>query len=132
MSNKQENWFKTDIKIIDFIGREPTLRIDNQSRNKTVLGGLLCLLIYCLFIMSALYFGQELVFREKPNVIDSTIPLDESESIKISNEEFAFFFSLYNNINGTYYSIDKYLSYKLTLIYYNDGIQRNRNFFGKL
>ena len=124
MSNKQENWFKTDIKIIDFIGREPTLRIDNQSRNKTVLGGLLCLLIYCLFIMSALYFGQELVFRQKPNVIDSTIPLDESESIKISNDEFAFFFSLYNNINGTYYSIDKYLSYKLTLIYYNDGIQK--------
>ena len=121
MSNKQENWFKTDIKIIDFIGREPNLRIDNQSRNKTVLGGLLCLLIYCLFIMSALYFGQELVFRQKPNIIDTTIPLNEMENIKISNEEFAFFFSLYDNINGTYYSIDKFLSYKLTFIHYNDN-----------
>ena len=121
MSNKQENWFKTDIKIIDFIGREPNLRIDNQSRNKTVLGGFLCFLIYCLFIMSALYFGQELVFRQKPNIIDTTIPLNGMESIKISNEEFAFFFSLYDNINGTYYSIDKFLSYKLTFIHYNDN-----------
>ena len=121
MSNKQENWFKTDIKIIDFIGREPNLRIDNQSRNKTVLGGFLCFLIYCLFIMSALYFGQELVFRQKPNIIDTTISLNGMESIKISNEEFAFFFSLYDNINGTYYSIDKFLSYKLTFIHYNDN-----------
>ena len=75
--------------------------------------------------MSALYFGQELVFRQKPNLIDTTIPLNNLESVKISSEEFAFFFSLYDNINDTYYSIDKYLSYKLTFIYYNDnGIEK--------
>ena len=84
--------FNFNLNIIDFIGRQPVFRIDNNSRNKTFIGGILCLIIYCLFIMSFLYFGQELIFKVKPTVIKSTEFLEKSDFIFLNDKQFSFFF----------------------------------------
>ena len=64
--------FTRSLLQIDFIGREPRLKINGAPRNQTIIGGILCILIYCIFILCALYFGQELVYRVLPKIIEST------------------------------------------------------------
>ena len=103
--------FNFNLNIIDFIGRQPVFRIDNNSRNKTFIGGILCLIIYCLFIMSFLYFGQELIFKVKPTVIKSTEFLENNDFIFLNDKQFSFFVGVYD-LNGTVLDIDKYLDIK--------------------
>jgi len=83
------------ISYFDFIGRQPFFRIDNNSRNKTFVGGFLCLIIYCLVIMSSLYFGQELIFRVKPNVIQSTQFIEKNDFVYFNEEHFSFFLEFF-------------------------------------
>ena len=105
-----------NLSFIDFIGRQPVFRIDNNSRNKTFIGGFLCLIIYCLFIMSFLYFGQELIFKVKPTVIESTKFLENDDFIFLNDKQFSFFFGIFYS-NGTVLDIDKFLDIKLNYVY---------------
>ena len=54
----------------DIIGRQPELRINDMPRNQTLLGGSLCIIVYCFFILASLYFGQELIYRVIPTIIE--------------------------------------------------------------
>jgi len=118
--------FNFNLNIIDFIGRQPVFRIDNNSRNKTFIGGILCLIIYCLFIMSFLYFGQELIFKVKPTVIKSTEFLENNDFIFLNDKQFSFFFGVYD-LNGTVLDIDKYLDIKLTYVYQKGQTLEKKN-----
>ena len=99
------------ISQIDIIGRQPVLRIDDMPRIQTLLGGLLCILIYCLFILASLYFGQELVYRVLPKVIETERAINKNDIIYLSKEQFLFFFSLSNKAN--YLNPNSYLDINL-------------------
>ena len=98
------------ISQIDIIGRQPVLRIDDMPRIQTLLGGLLCILVYCLFILASLYFGQELVYRVLPKVIETERAINKNDIIYLSKEQFLFIFSLSNKAN--------YLKYFLFLLHF--------------
>ena len=118
--------FNFDLRFIDFIGRQPVFRIDNNSRNKTFIGGFLCLIIYCLFIMSFLYFGQELIFKVKPTVIESTKFLENNDFIYLNDKQFSIFFGIFYS-NGTVLDIDKFLDIKLTYVYGKNKTEEKQN-----
>lgn len=94
---------------IDFIGREPKLKLNRKPRNQTVMGGLLCIIMFGIFIPAALYFGQELVFRVLPEIIETSIPTTEIDSIQLSKNHFNFFLYL-EDLNGQRHSISNYLT----------------------
>ncbi len=99
------------ISQIDIIGRQPVLRIDDMPRIQTLLGGLLCILVYCLFILASLYFGQELVYRVLPKVIETERAINKNDIIYLSKEQFLFIFSLSNKAN--YLNPNSYLDINL-------------------
>ena len=85
---------------VDIIGRKPELRINDMPRNQTLLGGSLCVIVYCAFILSSLYFGQELVYKVLPNIIESERITKEDDIINLSNDQFNLFFALNNKEYG--------------------------------
>lgn len=64
---------------IDFIGRKPAFRINDTKRFKTIIGGILSLLMIFLLILCLLNFGQELLFRENPNIVTGQTYVTESQ-----------------------------------------------------
>lgn len=108
-------WY-TIITKLDFIGRQPTMKLSGAPRNQTIFGGILCFLIYALFIISAFYFGQELIYRDIPTVIETTQLVDSEDQIVLNNTNFNFFISMRSSINGDFLNIDDYLNIEITLI----------------
>lgn len=103
------------LKSIDFIGREPKLKLNRQPRNQTIMGGILCIIMFCIFIPAALYFGQELVFQVLPRVIETSIPTTETDSIQFSKKHFSFFFYL-EDPERQIHSVNNYLESRVEKI----------------
>ena len=70
----------------DIIGRQPLLRINDMPRNQTLLGGSLCIIVYCFFILSSLYFGQELVYKVLPKIIKKKKTTNKEDIIYLSSK----------------------------------------------
>ena len=82
------------ISQADIIGRQAKLRINDMPRNQTLLGGSLCIIVYCFFILASLYFGQELVYKVVPKIIEAERLTNENDKIYLSKNQFSFFFFL--------------------------------------
>ena len=96
----------------DIIGRQPELRINDMPRNQTLLGGSLCIIVYCFFILASLYFGQELIYRVIPTIIESEKKTNNNDILYLSKSQFSFFFSLYNQEIG-FFNPKNYLDLNL-------------------
>ena len=101
------------ISQVDIIGRQPLLRIDDMPRIQTLLGGILCIFVYCIFILASLYFGQELVYRVVPKVIETERAIKNNDIIYLSKKQFLFALTLNNNFNfinpNSYLNINLYM-----------------------
>ena len=101
------------ITQVDIIGRQPLLRIDDMPRIQTLLGGILCIFVYCIFILASLYFGQELVYRVVPKVIETERAIKNNDIIYLSKKQFLFALTLNNNFNfinpTSYLNINLYM-----------------------
>ena len=101
------------ITQVDIIGRQPLLRIDDMPRIQTLLGGILCIFVYCIFILASLYFGQELVYRVVPKVIETERAIKNNDIIYLSKKQFLFALTLNNNFNfinpNSYLNINLYM-----------------------
>ena len=96
----------------DIIGRQPELRINDMPRNQTLLGGSLCVIVYCFFILASLYFGQELVYRVLPTIIEAERKTNKNDILYLSKYQFSFFFTLSNNEYG-FFNPKNYLDINL-------------------
>lgn len=117
MSKKSK--FRELVKQMDFIGHEPVFNLDKKPRNQTLIGGLLCLFIIGLLVLSAFYFGQALVFKNIPTTIQSNELIEKEDSVQISKEEFTFFISLETFENHTKLDINQYLNLEVSLCYHH-------------
>ena len=97
----------------DIIGRQPLLRINDMPRNQTLLGGSLCIIVYCFFILSSLYFGQELVYKVLPKIVEEEKTTNKEDIIYLSKEQFNFFFAFSNN--GVFINPTKYFEINLSM-----------------
>ena len=93
-TTSSKNIFLNLILNCDFIGKEPKLNFLQRKRIHTIWGGLLCLVIYALMIIGTLYFGQELIFKNKPNIAKIEQVSTEENIIYFKDKDFLFFFGL--------------------------------------
>jgi hypothetical protein len=56
------------IKLIDIYGTDFTLRINGDSKYKSVLGGLLTIITLICFTFAVVVFGQDFYLRKTPNI----------------------------------------------------------------
>ena len=108
------------ISQADIIGRQAKLRINDMPRNQTLLGGSLCIIVYCFFILSSLYFGQELVYKVVPKIIEAERLTNENDKIYLSKNQFSFFISLSHPIYG-YINPSSFLTLELEMVKVNDN-----------
>jgi hypothetical protein len=98
--------FLQQLTSLDFIGKKAELLIGAQRRVKTFLGGFLSFLIFALIVIGFLYFGQEIVFKQIPSVVLSSVINDGSKPILIDKENFNFLFTLRDSNSGNYLDLN--------------------------
>lgn len=87
---------------IDSFGPPITLNINNKSRNKTNIGGILTLLSFCIFIFIFYTEFIEVYNKNKPFISYHNDKLVyTTSSMEFSNKTFPFFISLYYKKNKT-------------------------------
>jgi hypothetical protein len=114
------------INECDIIGNIPTLKLGSSSRNRTIIGGLLCIFIYALTLIGILYFGQELYFKKNPRVVKSSILIDENSDQTIIDENNFFFIFSIRDSNGNPINIQdskNYFTVELTYEQINSNVQ---------
>ncbi len=110
----------------DIIGRQPELRINDMPRNQTLLGGSLCIIVYCFFILASLYFGQELIYRVIPTIIEAEKKTNKNDILYLSKSQFSFFLTLYDQENG-FLNPKNYLNLNLYMRSLNNGQIKNKS-----
>lgn len=93
------------IRAIDFLASSPKLRINSALSYKTMFGGIISFGVIAMFLLSTIYFGADLLFRNEPISIAS-IKSFESLSFALSEDGFNIFLSLEDR-KFTYYQNPK-------------------------
>ena len=114
------------ISQADIIGRQPLLRINDMPRNQTLLGGSLCIIVYCFFILASLYFGQELVYKIVPKIIEAQRLTNENDKVYLSKDQFSFFISLYHPIYG-FFNPNPFINLNLEMVNVNGNNLSTKN-----
>ena len=122
--------FLHSLNQIDFIGREPKLKINGQPRNQSIIGGILCILIYCIFILCALYFGQELVYRVLPKIIETTQKVEENDQILLGKNQFMFFYSIFDE-EQNFSPPNLFINSELNIVYVDNNLNQNEKTINK-
>ena len=101
---------------LDAVGKKPALLIGSHNRNKTFLGGILSFLILVLILIGFLYFGQEIIYKQIPSEVLSSVIDDGTKHIIIDKDNFNFLFTLKDK-NENFISLDsEYLDIKINLV----------------
>jgi hypothetical protein len=108
-------WFLKFLRHSDVIGKEPSLMLGKDSRNRTILGGFLCISIFLCALLGLFYFGQEIYYKRNPNIITSNVPFAKSDSIRIDNKNSAFYFSIRDSSGNPLKFEEGYLNLNITL-----------------
>jgi hypothetical protein len=107
--------FKTKAKLclrsIDLFGVEPKLQMMNSSKYNSLLGGFVSILFYLITFLSILYFGQEIVLKESPNVISMQEKDTNSRRYNLTLDKFNFLVGI-SDMSFNYFQDDSI--YKLS------------------
>jgi len=89
----------------DSYGKGFTFQIPGYGVNKTALGGVLTILYWLGTLACAIYFGKEIVLKEKPSFIKETIVLDQEPYIDLKDTltNFTVYFKLIDTAYRNYY-----------------------------
>lgn len=90
------NGIQKYLRNFDFLTHPPNLKVNSMDSYKTVIGGVLTLAIFCLVILSAIYFGAELVLRMEPQSIITAKQFD-SIQFQIAPSEYFMFIGIENS-----------------------------------
>lgn len=60
------------LKQIDFLGNPISFTINNQGIFKTILGGLLSMILYISYVYFFINFGMDFIFKLNPSVYYET------------------------------------------------------------
>ena len=108
-------WFLKFLRHSDFVGKEPSLMLGKDSRNRTILGGLLCISIILCTLLGLIYFGQEIYYKRNPNIVTSNIPFAQGDSIRVDSKNSTFYFSIRDSSGNPLKNEESYLNVNITL-----------------
>jgi hypothetical protein len=106
LENINLNMMVNLIKFIDLISSDIGLNYKGQSRHKSIVGGLLSIIIIILSTIGLIYFGRELYEKRNPIMISSTNfnPFPSNTSLK--PKDFPFFIAVEDSSNNLEYFKD--------------------------
>jgi hypothetical protein len=79
---------------LDYFGVKPRLYIDEDTKYKTTFGAIISIIIYILITAAFLFFGSELIKREKPQVIKSEYYFTDPDYYRLGSNNFFFFIGI--------------------------------------
>lgn len=84
-------------KNLDYVSLGPKLRIDNKSKKKSIFGAFLSLIISSSVIFLFVYWGIEIVSKEKPYVVTREQNIDNPEVYNIDTSNFILSYKVTND-----------------------------------
>jgi hypothetical protein len=115
------NFIANGLRSLDFFGVKPKLLINSSPKYKTLIGGSISILVTCLIIAGFIYFGQELIQKQNPTVISSSIFQENPDNYALSPENFNFFIGIQDS-NYNYYIDPTILKISITFNNYRSNI----------
>lgn len=79
---------------VDQMGITPQFLINRKTEYKTLTGGILSILLIIFYIMACIVFGEELIKKQNPTVLISSIFQNEPEQFNLTKKNFGFFVGL--------------------------------------
>jgi hypothetical protein len=95
------------IASTDFIGLEPTFTFQSNKRYKTILGGMMSIVLCFLFIAGMVYFGRDLWEKNSPMLISSSSLNPNAAPLQLTPENFPFYIALEDSANNLNYFKDE-------------------------
>ena len=75
----------------DVLSPAPKLKVNKQSAYNTIAGGVISIIIFLLTMTGVIYFGRELLIKEKPFVVTSDKEYDGFGPYSIDIDSFYFY-----------------------------------------
>ena len=107
----------TIMRKFDILGKEIQFKIENSETYKTCVGGFLTLLLAFVSLGSIYLFGNDIIFKTKPNLIFKKIQLEEYPSAPINIENYFYAMRLVDK-KGAYVDDYRYFEPILRYEYY--------------
>ena len=124
---------KSIISSFDFYGSLFNFTINRERIFKTLLGGLISLITFCLIFYTSFLFGKDFFYRTNPKVLIQQIMPDNHKRIKVNNKNLTIAWriedTLRNSVNfdGKLFPILTYYSYS-----YNNTSNRSESNIKKI
>jgi hypothetical protein len=94
------------IRTLDRIAPQIQLNYKGYSKYKTIMGGLISLIISLLTFALTIYYGRELFMKENPSIISSTIYNKMPSNTSLSPSNFTFYLAVEDPSNNLFYFKD--------------------------
>lgn len=108
--------FRSYIELMDIFGQGIQLKINKETKSKTIFGGILSLLMIVLLGIFFYFNAQDVLFKTNPQIsIEQQINSNEADLI-LNQQAFPISFSLTNYGNFRIYD-PKYFTYSLVYSY---------------
>jgi hypothetical protein len=115
------------LSSVDIFGVEPKLNMKQSDKHNSAIGGLVSLVFLGVTIMGILYFGQELIYKKEPSVIETKTHDPEPGRFNLTIDKFNFFIGVSDSnnyfIDPSVYSLSAELAY-----YHKDNGSKNYTF----
>ena len=103
-------------KYIDYFGNTHKLNIGGIENYKTYIGEIFSIILFCLMISLAWYFGKDIYEKTNQKYLSNTLSTDKFPFINLNTSEFYYAFRIedsYNElINDTrFYDVEIYYKY---------------------
>ena len=95
--------FRKYINELDIFGLKIQLNYKRNETHKTVFGGFLTIILYCLFGIAIYYFGKELYEKKEPTTIYNEEFIENPKSFFINNRTFPFSIGLEDGNTSRHY-----------------------------
>ena len=83
-----------NIVALDLLTSPPQLKVNKNTAYKTLIGGFLTIIIYCLTVIGISYFGSELFLKNEPFVVSSDKDFDKVGPFNIKVDSFYFYIAV--------------------------------------
>jgi hypothetical protein len=94
VNSSKPNLFRRILNSFDYFGIKPRIYIHENTKYKTTIGAIITLIIYVTITASFLFFGSELIKREKPQILKSEYYYTDPDAYRLDPDNFFFFIGL--------------------------------------
>lgn len=104
-------------KYLDIIGKEVQFKIESNETYRTIVGGILTIVLGVVTMISLWFFGSDIIFKTNPNFLSNDLPLEHPEFFTLNNSNF-FFAIRFTDFYGAFINEPRFLIPKFRYQYY--------------